>query len=273
MKSIRLKWASALFGAAALVASTSSFAVAVVDKPLKDFSSACNSGGCGWSVMVDGELVGSGTIGIGSDGSVSINGGEGWQAEDGSAYISGLSGNVDPFLVFAGGALNTTAVDKTYAFSFSMPLIPALPAPIATFAEMAITLTPPSTGFAQVYATSTGGHIMEAQDIDITPAGPRIRVNKGVDLFDESMLVTATGDGVFATVDTMVYVDSATGSILTGGPYDLMVVNVAFGLTPGAGMGFSGKVEQIPVPEPSTYAMLGIGLATLAFAAKRRQRA
>lgn len=222
-------------------------------------------------MSVDGEEVGSGTYGVTSTGDLSFNDGAGWEGP--GVYISGLTGNVDPFLVFAGGALNTSLVDKTYAFSFSMPLIPALPVPIKTFSEMGITLTPPSTGLAQIYATSTGGHIMEAQDIDITPGGPRIRINKGVDLFDESMLLTATGDGVFATVDTEFYLDSATGMITTGGPYDLMVVSVAFGLTPGAGVGFSGKVEQIPVPEPSTYAMLGVGLAAVAFAAKRRRAA
>ncbi|MCU0869419.1 MAG: PEP-CTERM sorting domain-containing protein [Burkholderiales bacterium] len=275
MNPIKQSLAAAAFGVTALLASASAFAaVATVDKPLKDFSGACESGGCGWSVAINGVELGSGQIGIDpSNGDISTAA-RSWRWDDGGSmvYLTGLSGNVDPFLVFGGGALNNSAADMTFAFTFSMPLIPALPVPINTFSEMGITLTPPPNAFAQVYATSSGGHIMEAQDIDILPSGARVRVNKGVDLFDESMLYTATGDGNPMTGDTQFFFQSASGSILSGGPYDIMVVTVQFGLTPGAGVGFSGKVEQIPVPEPSTYAMLGIGLATLAVVARRRRR-
>ena len=139
---------------------------------------------------------------------------------------------------------------------------------------MGITLTPPFTGLAQVFGTSTSGFIMEAQDIDITPSGVRVRVNKGVDLFGEALgPYTATGDGIFATNDTKFFSQSALGSITKPGSYDFMVVNVTYGLTPGAGVGFSGRVDQVPVPEPSTYMLLAVGLVGVAFAARRRTKA
>ena len=252
-------------------------AAAAVEGPIKTFDCS-DSSLCGYSLSVDGTVVGSGNFSIDSSGNVSLNGGEGafFQGDGYTANISGIGGNVDPSLVFGGGSTNSGLVDKTFAFTFSVPLVPPLSAPIKTHSEMGITLTPPSAagpaGLAQVYATSTSGHIMEAQDIG-TFGGFRVAVNKGVDLFPNTSFYTAQGDLDPSTFDTKFFGQSANGMITTKGTYNLMVVNVAYGLTPGAGVGFSGKIEQMPVPEPSTYVLLAVGLVGVAFAARRRTKA
>lgn len=247
-------------------------AVVVTDKVLPGPVACTSNAECGYQVSVDGEVVGGGRFTIDESGNIGVEQGYWYTSEDGllSATVSSVGGNVDPFLLFGGGATNATGTDKTFAFTFNMPLVPALAVPILTYSETSLTVTPSPTGFAQVYGISSSGAILEAQDIDVLPSGARVRVNKGVDLFDDNLLYTAQGDGNPGTIDGVVYQQQANGTILTGGPYDFMTLTVSFGLTANSSMGFSGRVEQEmddiqPVPEPSGLVLVlaGAGLITL----------
>ncbi len=68
---------------------------------------------------------------------------------------------------------------------------------------------------------------------------------------------------------------SSNGSILfsadealTSGTYGFVVTGGT--LTQGNG-GYAGNLSLAPVPEPATYAMLGVGIGLLAFTARRKQ--
>ena len=237
---------------------------AAAEVPIKTFDCS-DSDLCGYSLSVDGTVVGSGQFSIDSTGNVSLNGGEGafFQGEGFTAQITGIGGNLDPSLVFGGGSTNSGLVPKSFAFTFSVPLVPPLSAPIQTASQMGITLTPPFAALATVFGTSSSGNIMEANDFT---AG-FVRENKHVDLFGAGPYTTPT------LGETHFFFEKRTGLITTPGPYGLMVVNVTYGLSPGAGVGFSGRVDQIPVPEPSTYMLLAVGLVGVAFAARRRTKA
>jgi hypothetical protein len=83
---------------------------------------------------------------------------------------------------------------------------------------------------------------------------PFASVDKGVDVG------TGLSNGSQGTILSF---ESASGSITSGGPYDLMSVIVAFGLTDQTGVGFSGLVQQTPVPVPAAVWLFGSGLLGL----------
>jgi hypothetical protein len=181
---------------------------------------------------------------------------------DGGDYtvsLDSMSGNIDPVLGFGLGASNTSGAIKTFAFAFSLPL-GGLSAPpfINTYAELGTTLTPFGTG-GSVFPTSGAGKIVDSQDIVVNPF---VSVDKGVDV--GAGLSTSGGS-------TVLNFESASGSINSGGPFDLMSVIVAFGLTDQTGVGMSGKVEQTPVPIPASVWLFGSGLLGLIGIARRRQ--
>jgi hypothetical protein len=182
----------------------------------------------------------------------------------GPGYTAGLtsfSGHVDPEIVFGVGATNNSGVVKTFAFIFNLPL-GGFPEPIVSSAQLGTTLTAPSDADASVFPVLGVGKIVDSQDINLTTFA---NVDKGVDIGDP--LTAAAGT-------TEIRVENASGGINLGlGPYDLMTVTIAFGLTDNgtaaSGVGFSGRVTQ--VPEPGTALLLGIGVLGLAWTRRRLQ--
>ena len=225
----------------------------------------CEPGVCGWSITVGLNVEASGDLAFDADGNITLLGTPSWSDGAGSsASITGLSGNVDPEIVFGLGATNATNGTLTYSFAFSLPL-GGLSVPISTYAELGTTLTSPTGLSAFLFPTSGVGKIVDSQDIRLSPF---LSTDKGVDIG-----LAKTG----AVGTTSLYFESASGSITTGGPYDLMSVIVSFGLTdPGgaaaAGVGMSGKVSQLPIPEPATLVMLSGGLVGLATFGRRYPR-
>ena len=218
---------------------------------------------CTWSISVDGTQVMSGMYTTDADGNivlsnpVSISG-------DGYTISLDMNGNIDPLIGFGLGATNTSGSVKTFAFAFSLPL-GGLSTPIDTVSDLGTTLTAFTGNGGTVFATSGTGFIVDSQDIALSPFSS---VDKGVDV----------GVGLSTvSMGTVLSHESATGSITTGGPYDLMSVIVAFGLTDQTGVGFSGYVGQTirpneVVPIPAAVWLFGSGLVGLV-AIGRRARA
>jgi len=228
--------------------------------------SACDGGDCTWMITVDGQLAMQGEYTADADGNIMLaapvsGGGEGY-----TFSIDTMSGNIDPALVFGIGATNTSGAPKTFAFAFSLPL-GGLPAPIQTAATLGTTLTASTSAGGSVFPTSGLGIIMDSQDIAFSPS--YASVDKGVDI--GTGLTIAPSPPFLPFTD--VKVENATGSISSGGPFDLMSVIVAFGLTNNTGVGFSGAVSQIAVPEPAAFWLVGPVLLGLVGIARRKATA
>jgi hypothetical protein len=227
---------------------------------------------CGWSVSIDGVEVGRGLFTVGEKGELGLADHEGHPIDsavlgnavgDAQIRIDSVAGNIDPELLFSLSATNSSGAPRTYSAAFSLPL-GGLPEPIDSSAEVGITLTPPSTGSVTLLPTSGVGRIVDSQDIRFSPFAS---VDKGVDV---GLGGTATGDGNPLTPDTQFFFDSQVSSIHAGlGPYDLMSVVVAFGLTGNGAAALSGRVTQV-VPEPAALVLLGVGLSATALLRRRR---
>jgi len=220
---------------------------------------ACPEGAsCGWSMSVNGAQVASGQILVDAEGNLSTTPMQ-VVGTDWTIGLDGLGGHVDPSLLFSASATNSSYTStNVYSFSFSMPL-GGLAVPISSFASLGITLTAASDapgGSGSVFPILTGSVILDSQDIRLSPFQ---NVDKGVDLVTGSFSDGAGGFPSFLPL-------AASGSIVSGGPFDLMTVTLAFGLTPRTSAGFSGEVTQ--VPESATALLLGIGL--VAIASRRR---
>ena len=220
--------------------------------------SGCTDTTCTWEIQVDGQSVMNGSYVTDADGNISL---ANPVTVSGSGYtvsLTDMSGNIDPVLGFGLGATNSSATPKTFAFAFSLPL-GGLPVPINTKSQLGTTLTAFTSAGGSVFPTLGGGKIVDSQDIALSPFAS---VDKGVDIGDAFSVVGQ---------NTVVRTENAAGSITTGGPFDLMSVTVAFGLTAQTGVGFSGFVEQTPVPVPAAVWLFGSGLLGLVGIARRKK--
>ena len=215
---------------------------------------------CTWTISVDGGVVMEGVYDVDSTtGDVILSEPVSLTRTGYSVSLSEMSGNIDPLLGFGLGATNTSGVAKTFAFAFSLPL-GGLPVPINTYAEVGTTLTAFTDAGGSIFTTSGTGKIVDSQDISLSPFP--VSEDKGVDVGNTFSIAGKGTDSDF---------DSASGSIISGGPYDTMSVVVAFGLTDQTGVGLSGFVEQTAIPVPAAVWLFGSGLIGLIAIARRKK--
>ena len=221
--------------------------------------STCGSGDCTWSISVDGSVVMTGMYMADADGNIVLSNPPGEIQGDGyTVSLNSMNGNIDPLLGFGLGATNSSGSVKTFAFAFSLP-IGGLTGSIDTVAQLGTTLTAFTVNGGNVFPTSGVGKIVDSQDIRLSPFSS---IDKGVDI----------GAGLSTNSQgTVQSIENATGSINLIGGYDTMSVIVAFGLTNDTGVGFSGYVQQTPVPVPAAVWLFATGLLGLVGISRRQK--
>lgn len=202
------------------------------------------------------------TTNIRGNGMATAMGGIMWTMGDGSQVtVKSLSGNADPLLSFGLGA-STQSIGRTFGFSFDLPI--ALSGPIQANSSVAYSMT--STTQAGAQLTAINGKVVTANEVDTTVGG-KGALNMGVDV----------GDTFFFTGGPQVQnspVYAASNAFAGDLAYDLMSVQINFGLSANSVVGMSGFVQQVaPVPVPAAFPLLLSGIVGLGALSRRNKRA
>jgi len=188
-------------------------------------------------------------------------------------------------LAFATGMLASSAFAATTTYT-AVASGPAEAVPVASpgysiativIDDVANTLQL-SSPFSQLLGNTTGAHIHAATATPLTgTAGVAVPLD-GFPLGETSGTYAATFNLLDAGTYTAAYLSANGGSVRTARDALLSDIienraylNIHTNLYPGGEI--RGFIVANPVPEPSTYAMLALGLAGVGFAARRKQRA
>jgi hypothetical protein len=222
----------------------------------------CGQGGalCSFSLLVDGEEVGTGRYTIGAGGILSIASPVNFVLDDGTRIgVGSISGNADPVLGFNASA-GTATNGHSFAFSFDLPI--SLSGPINANSSISYSLTSTTSAGAEIKPLLPGGKVLTAQEVD-TSVGGLDSLPKGVDAGDRFFFTTGP-----TTLNSPVF--TASNSFIGNTQFDTMNALVSFTLSPNSNVGLSGFVQQEAVPEPSTTALMLAGLGLVGWIARRR---
>lgn len=180
-------------------------------------------------------------------------------SESGKAWVQGFTAtgangvvsidsmylDPDPMILFAIGALNFTNNPVVFSFGFSTPI--SLSGKVGASSQMTYTLNDGNQDGVTL-APFFGPNVLVAMDFDATLKG----TNKGVDI---GQACSTTFCGPYSGSNVLNF---STTQVTMG-------ATVSFVLTPHDAAGVVGQVVQvsIPVPEPATYLMMGLGVAGL----------
>jgi hypothetical protein len=165
------------------------------------------------------------------------------QGVTGTVALTEFNVDVDPRLSYSVAVTNTSFGSTSYVFSYSAPIILGAGASLVK-ASLGITLT--DGAFDGANLTPHLGSFVQTAYLNgiLIPS-----MNLG-------------GLSIFGTPgDTDVF-SYNTGAYSPGpnGPAGTLTIVNSFTLSAGDSVGFSGRVDIIPVPEPSTSAFLLLGL-------------
>lgn len=171
--------------------------------------------------------------------------------------------NADPFIAYA-VAVYDYGAPSSFAFGFADPLLPPVTGPNAVRANLAgslidlsgngISLAPAVGGFVQL--ARVGGVVVApvSLGIDVGPA-----FSSGAALPGSAYIYSPYQAG---------YPVALSGPV---GPWDYFAVGVAFSLSGGGDIAtLNGYAEIIPVPEPSAWLTMTLGLGLVGLGARRR---
>lgn len=159
-----------------------------------------------------------------------------WTMGTTQVRVSSLSGNADPILGFGVGA-TTGAAGASFGFNFDLPI--ALQGSIFAESSLGYTLTSLTSAGAQI--TSLGPTVLNAYELDTSPLG--------LGALDKGVNVGTTFGFLGSGTQTTSF--GATNTIVGDLAYDLMAVELDFGLSANSIVGITGFVSQTEVPVPA----------------------
>lgn len=179
----------------------------------------------------------------------------------GSLTIGSASFDPDPVLLFSASAINNTGGPLAYSFAFNAPLSPALIGPVASQAELGVTLTDGGGNGAAVQPLVGQGTMLRSFDL----YGSGASISKNVDVGTlHSIAAGASSSTAFALFN-------ASSSLDCGQPCVAMSAVLSFTLTGNDAVGFSGKITQTAVPLPAAAWLLGSALIGMLGVARGRR--
>lgn len=186
----------------------------------------------------------------------SLNGPFTATASDGSTFrIDSASAVQDPLLLFSASATNNSAGPLAYSFAFNTSLLPNLLGPVASHAELGVTLTDGLSNGATVQPAFPANTMLSSFDLysDGTP------ISKNVDIGSLFHILSGTSGTTY----------SADSSLVCSQACVTMSAILSFTLTGQDAVGFSGRVVQTPVPLPAAGWLFATGAAALMRGARR----
>lgn len=183
--------------------------------------------------------------------------------------------NLDPAIAYS-YAVSDFGAPSTFVTALTMPMVPTL-GPTGTYVESSmsavvtdslrdgVTLTPNGPGGAVQTSFFGNGGVAGA----FTQYSA---LNLGTLPFVQGAI--APGSANSYVYGPFQVGDVESGSILgPNGPLNAMRIQANFRLSGGGdSISISGRTEIVPIPEPSTYAMIGLGLGMVGFALRRPRR-
>lgn len=177
--------------------------------------------------------------------------------------LSQVSGNVDPFMTYSFRAVNNGATPLTFTFSQGISLIPTVSPDTEVRASLGYSLTDGTGGLT---LAPTGANpavsmfeLSSNNGVTFVEAGPDVQLG-------DSKTAGAGGSAAYSFGGPTWYPGEA-------GTFNYMRARTEFSLTGGRDVAvLTGRIEVTPVPEPSTYALIGLGLGMVGFALNRPAR-
>jgi PEP-CTERM motif len=177
--------------------------------------------------------------------------------------LSRVEGNVDPFLTYSFRAGNNGATPLTFTFAQGLSLIPTVSPDTEVRASLGYSLVDGTGGLT---IAPMGGNpavamfeLSSNNGVTFVAAGPDVQLG-------DSKSAGAGGSAAYSFGGPTWYPGEA-------GTFNYMRGRTEFTLTGGRDVAvLTGRVEVIPIPEPSTYALLGLGIGMVGFALRRSPR-